>query len=71
MHSTYRVIRKTDLANGMGSVIGVPIPDLRIYLVDEDLKLVPAGVPGEICVGGAGVARGYLNRPELTATVSA
>jgi amino acid adenylation domain-containing protein len=51
----------------MGSVIGVPIPDLRIYLVDEDLKPVPAGVPGEICVGGAGVARGYLNRPDLTA----
>ena len=67
VHSTYRVIRKTDLTNGMGSVIGVPIPDLRIYLVDEDLRLVPAGVPGEICVGGAGVARGYLNRPELTA----
>ena len=66
VHSTYRVIRKTDLTNGMGSVIGVPIPDLRIYLVDEDLELVPAGKPGEICVGGAGVARGYLNRPELT-----
>jgi amino acid adenylation domain-containing protein len=67
VHSTFRVIRKTDLTNGMGSVIGVPIPDLRIYLADEDLKPVPAGVPGEICVGGAGVARGYLNRPELTA----
>src|SRR6185369_5500200 len=67
VHSTYRVIRRTDLTNGMGSVIGVPIPDLRIYLVDEDLKPVPAGVPGEICVGGAGVARGYLNRPELNA----
>ena len=66
VHSTYRVIRKADLTNGMGSVIGVPIPDLRIYLVDEDLKPVPAGTPGEICVGGAGVARGYLNRPELT-----
>ncbi|HTL18288.1 MAG TPA: amino acid adenylation domain-containing protein, partial [Patescibacteria group bacterium] len=67
VHSTYRVIRQLDLTNGMGSVIGVPIPDLRLYLVDEDLKLVPAGAPGEICVGGAGVARGYLNRPELTA----
>src|SRR5581483_1903693 len=67
VHSTYRVIRQSDLTNGMGSVIGVPIPDLRLYLVDEDLRLVPAGVPGEICVGGAGVARGYLNRPELTA----
>jgi amino acid adenylation domain-containing protein len=67
VHSTYRVILKSDLTNGMGSVIGIPIPDLRIYLVDEDLKLTSAGAPGEICVGGAGVARGYLNRPDLTA----
>jgi len=67
VHSTYRVIRRGDLTNGMGSVIGVPIPDLQIHLVDENLKPVPAGVPGEICVGGAGVARGYLNRPELNA----
>ncbi len=66
VHSTYRVIRKEDLACGVGSVIGVPIPDLQIYLVDDDLKPVPPGSPGEICVGGAGVARGYLNRPELT-----
>jgi amino acid adenylation domain-containing protein len=67
VHSTYRVIRKSDLESGAGSVIGVPIPDLQIYLVDEDLRRVPVGTPGEICVGGAGVARGYLNRPELTA----
>jgi len=66
VHSTYRVIRKSDLVSGKGSVIGVPIPDLQIYLVDDELKPVPPGVPGEICVGGAGVARGYLNRPELT-----
>lgn len=65
VHSTFRVIRKTDLESGAGSVIGVPIPDLQIYLVDEDLKPVPKGTPGEICVGGAGVARGYLNRPDL------
>ncbi len=66
VHSTYRVIRRADLASGVGSVIGVPIPDLQIHLVDEELKPVPVGTPGEICVGGAGVARGYLNRPELT-----
>ncbi len=66
VHSTYRVIRQADLTSGVGSVIGVPIPDLQIYLVDEDLRPVPSGVPGEICVGGAGVARGYLKRPELT-----
>src|SRR5208282_204948 len=49
-----------------GSVIGEPIPDLELHILDEDLSPAPLGVPGEIYVGGAGVARGYLNRPELT-----
>ena len=67
VHSTYRPITTVDLKNGAGSVIGVPIPDLQIYLVDDDLKPVPSGQVGEICVGGDGVARGYLNRDDLTA----
>jgi amino acid adenylation domain-containing protein len=67
VHSTYRPITKKDLTSGAGSVIGVPIPDLQIYLVDEELKPVPPGVAGEICVGGDGVARGYLKRDDLTA----
>jgi acyl-coenzyme A synthetase/AMP-(fatty) acid ligase len=66
VHVTYRVIRHRDLLQGAGSLIGVPIPDLSLYLLDEHLNPVPPGVPAEICVGGAGVARGYLNRPELT-----
>jgi amino acid adenylation domain-containing protein len=66
VHSTYRPITSEDLTSGVGSVIGVPIPDLQIYLVDEQLKPVPQGVTGEICVGGDGVARGYLNRDDLT-----
>ena len=66
VHVTYRVIRQSDLERRVGSVIGKPIPDLRLYLLDEELQPVPRGVPGEICVGGAGVAGGYLNRPELT-----
>lgn len=65
VHVTYRPIAATDL--GSGSVIGVPIPDLRFYILDEHFRPVPVGSAGEIYVGGAGVARGYLNRPELTA----
>ncbi len=66
VHSTYRPITMADLENDAGSVIGVPIPDLQIHVVDDQLKPVPAGQVGEICVGGDGVARGYLNRDDLT-----
>jgi amino acid adenylation domain-containing protein/non-ribosomal peptide synthase protein (TIGR01720 family) len=65
VHVTYRPLRAGDL--GSGSVIGIPIPDLRIHILDPALRPVPIGVPGEMFVGGEGVARGYLNRPELTA----
>jgi amino acid adenylation domain-containing protein len=65
VHVTYRPVGAADLA--AGSVIGVPIPDLTIHLLDEKRRPVPAGTAGEIFVGGEGVARGYLNRPELTA----
>jgi amino acid adenylation domain-containing protein len=65
VHVTYRPIDAADLNSG--SVIGVPIPDLEIHLLDENRQPVPVGVVGEIYVGGAGVARGYLNRTELTA----
>jgi aryl carrier-like protein len=48
-------------------VIGEPIADLQLYILDARGEPVPIGVPGEMYVGGAGVARGYLNRAELSA----
>ncbi|MER7165423.1 non-ribosomal peptide synthetase [Micromonospora sp. NPDC000207] len=47
--------------------IGRPVPGARIYLLDDELRPVPRGVEGELCVGGAGVTAGYLGRPEATA----
>lgn len=67
VHVTYRRITQQDVEQAAGSVIGVPIPDLQVYVLDQGLQMCPLGVVGEIFVGGAGVASGYLNRPELTA----
>ncbi len=46
--------------------IGKPIANSTVYILDQENRPVPLGVPGELCVGGDGVARGYLNRPELS-----
>ncbi len=66
VHVTYRPVSLADLDNNSGSNIGVPIPDLQVYVVDAQGRRVAAGETGEMLVGGLGVARGYLNRPDLT-----
>jgi len=67
VHVTYRPITRADTQLGVGNLIGKAIPDLSLYVLDTHQQLQPIGIPGEICVGGAGVARGYLNKAELTA----
>jgi amino acid adenylation domain-containing protein len=47
--------------------IGRPIANVRTCILDRHANPVPAGAPGELCIGGVGVARGYHERPGLTA----
>ncbi|MCK4259968.1 MAG: amino acid adenylation domain-containing protein, partial [Halanaerobiales bacterium] len=65
VHATYKEISDYEIEMNISN-IGKPIPTLTSYVMDKNMNLLPIGVPGELCVGGAGVARGYLNRPELT-----
>ncbi len=48
------------------NVIGKPVGNKTIYILDSDMNPVPIGVIGELFIGGNGIARGYLNRPKLT-----
>lgn len=50
-----------------GRVVGRPVANTRVYIVDDTGGIAPPGESGEICIAGAGVARGYLDAPDLTA----
>ena len=54
-------------ASGSNVPIGTTVANIRAYIVDEHLKLLPHGFAGELCIAGVGVTRGYRNLPEKTA----
>ncbi|WP_087913539.1 non-ribosomal peptide synthetase [Paenibacillus donghaensis] len=46
--------------------IGKPMSNIKLYVVNAYGQMQPVGVPGELCIAGAGLARGYINNPQLT-----
>ncbi|MER7766096.1 amino acid adenylation domain-containing protein [Kitasatospora sp. NPDC096140] len=56
------------LEPGVAVSIGAPVVGARIRVLDHCLRPLPAGVPGEVYISGAGLARGYLHRADLTAS---
>ena len=67
VHVTFKELSELDLESP-SSNIGVPIPTLHVIIVDKNLKLLPFGTIGEMCVLGEGVFKGYLNREDLNKT---
>jgi len=65
--TAFEPARFPEVTLGDSLPLGVPVAEAQIHLLDEDLKLVPTGVAGELHIGGPPLARGYLNQPEQTA----
>ena len=64
---TYDVSGAANDAQAAIVPLGKPLPNVQVYVLDRELRPVPVGVPGEICISGAGIADGYIGRPDETA----
>jgi acyl carrier protein len=68
VHVTFHRVTEAEIRSGDGrSIIGGPLPETQVWVLDRQRRLQPVGMVGELYVGGTGVGLGYLNRPELTA----
>ncbi|MFE7356926.1 amino acid adenylation domain-containing protein [Streptomyces sp. NPDC057543] len=65
--ATWFLCAEESLAGRERIPIGRPLQRTTAYVLDDELRQVPVGEPGELCLGGPGVALGYLHREELTA----
>jgi amino acid adenylation domain-containing protein len=66
---SHHPIHEVTAAEELNVPIGRPVGNTRLYIVDQHLRALPVGVPGELCVGGIGVGRGYLREPARTSEV--
>lgn len=68
VHVTFHPVTEEEIRAGDGrSIIGRPLPETQVWVLDRQQRVLPIGMVGELYVGGTGVGLGYLNRPELTA----
>ncbi|MDR2735958.1 MAG: amino acid adenylation domain-containing protein, partial [Gracilibacteraceae bacterium] len=66
IHATFYKITPDDILRNTQSIIGKPLSHLEIYIADQELNILPKGLPGEILVCGGGVVQGYHNKDTIT-----
>lgn len=59
--SAFRATAANEALRKEKNIIGTPLPDVKLYILEENGRMAPVGIPGEICIAGPGVTAGYLN----------